>query len=139
MLVYNHTHIRHIMLYHFVKGWKAAHSFRNLNELFGEQSAKVDAGNGLPVSNLATLAGKISQEEVDHRISTTRHFWQPLFPATDEDTSNMYIHIHHILYSIYTIYTIYYTLFTLYIHYIYLHYIILFTINCKIIAKIIYS
>ncbi|CAK9829646.1 Histone-lysine N-methyltransferase SETMAR [Anthophora retusa] len=32
----NHTHIRHIMLYHFEKGWKAAQSFRDLNELFGE-------------------------------------------------------------------------------------------------------
>ena len=49
MLVNNHTHIRHIMLYHFEKGWKAAQSFRDLNELFGEQSAKVDAGNSLLV------------------------------------------------------------------------------------------
>lgn len=36
---------------------------------------------GLPVSNLATLAWKISQEEVDHRISMIRHFW----PAMEED------------------------------------------------------
>ena len=36
MLVNNHTHICHIMLYHFEKGWKAAQSFRDLNELFGE-------------------------------------------------------------------------------------------------------
>ena len=36
MLVDNHTHIRHIMLYHFEKGWKTAQSFRDLNELFGE-------------------------------------------------------------------------------------------------------
>ena len=36
MLVHNHIHIRHIMLYHFEKGWKAAQSFRDLNELFGE-------------------------------------------------------------------------------------------------------
>ncbi|CAK9826415.1 Histone-lysine N-methyltransferase SETMAR [Anthophora retusa] len=36
MRVDNHTHIRHIMLYHFEKGWKAAQSFRDLNELFGE-------------------------------------------------------------------------------------------------------
>ena len=53
MLIDNHTHIRYIMPYHFEKGWKAAQSFRDLTELFGEQSAKVDAGNGLPVSNLA--------------------------------------------------------------------------------------
>ena len=36
MSVENHTHIRHIMLYHFDKSWKTAESFRNLNELFGE-------------------------------------------------------------------------------------------------------
>ena len=32
----NHVHIRHIMLYHYQKGWKAAQSFRDINELFGE-------------------------------------------------------------------------------------------------------
>ena len=36
MLVDNHIYIRHVMLYHFEKGWKAAQSFRDLNELFGE-------------------------------------------------------------------------------------------------------
>ncbi|XP_055951447.1 uncharacterized protein LOC129987498 [Argiope bruennichi] len=36
MRVDNHTHIRHIMLYHFEKGWEAAQSFRDLKELFGE-------------------------------------------------------------------------------------------------------
>ena len=36
MRVDNHIHIRHIMLYHYEKGWKAAQSFRDLNELFGE-------------------------------------------------------------------------------------------------------
>ena len=36
MRVGNHSHIRHIMLYHFEKGWKAAQSFRDLNELFGK-------------------------------------------------------------------------------------------------------
>ena len=57
MLVDNYTHICHIILYHVEKGWKAAQSFRDLNELLAkEQSAKVDAGNGLPISNLATLA-----------------------------------------------------------------------------------
>jgi transposase len=35
MRVDNHIHIRHIMLYHYQKGWKAAQSFRDLNELFG--------------------------------------------------------------------------------------------------------
>ena len=32
----NHIHIRHIMLYHFEKGWNEAQSFRDLNGLFGE-------------------------------------------------------------------------------------------------------
>ncbi len=36
MRVDNHIHIRHIMLYHYQKGWRAAQSFRDLNELFGE-------------------------------------------------------------------------------------------------------
>ncbi|XP_023224660.1 uncharacterized protein LOC111625648 [Centruroides sculpturatus] len=36
MCVNNHTHICHIMLYHFEKGWKAAQSFRDLNKLFSE-------------------------------------------------------------------------------------------------------
>jgi hypothetical protein len=36
MRVENHVHIRHIMLYHFEKGHKAAEAFRDLNELFGE-------------------------------------------------------------------------------------------------------
>ena len=58
MLVDNHTHIRHFAI--------------STKFLGKEQSAKVDAGNGLPVSNLVTLAWKISQEEVDHRISTSR-------------------------------------------------------------------
>ena len=36
MRVDNHNHIRHIVLYHFEKGWTAAQSFRDLNELFGQ-------------------------------------------------------------------------------------------------------
>ena len=36
MRIKNHLHIRHIMLYHFEKGWSAAQSFRDLNELYGE-------------------------------------------------------------------------------------------------------
>jgi hypothetical protein len=48
MRVDNHIHIRHIMLYHFEKGWKAAQSFRNLNELFGEgtiSQSQVESSN----------------------------------------------------------------------------------------------
>ena len=36
MRVDNHVHVRHIMLYHFEKGWKATESVRDINELFGE-------------------------------------------------------------------------------------------------------
>ncbi|PRD28835.1 UNVERIFIED_CONTAM: Histone-lysine N-methyltransferase SETMAR [Trichonephila clavipes] len=36
MRVENHSHIRHIMLYHFEKGLKVAQSFRDLNEIFGK-------------------------------------------------------------------------------------------------------
>ena len=42
MLVNNHTHICHIMLCHFEKGWNAAQSFRDLELLAKEQSAKVE-------------------------------------------------------------------------------------------------
>lgn len=40
----------------------------------GKISGKVDVKNGFLVSNLRTLAWQISQEEVDHRFSMTRHF-----------------------------------------------------------------
>uniref|UniRef100_A0A914E1N8 Mos1 transposase HTH domain-containing protein n=1 Tax=Acrobeloides nanus TaxID=290746 RepID=A0A914E1N8_9BILA len=36
MRVDNHVHVRHIMLYHFEKRWKATESARDINELFGE-------------------------------------------------------------------------------------------------------
>ena len=32
----NHNHILHVLLYQYEKGWKAAQSFRDLNELFGK-------------------------------------------------------------------------------------------------------
>ncbi|GFW72109.1 HTH_48 domain-containing protein [Trichonephila clavipes] len=38
MRVENDIHIRHIMRHHFEKGWKTAQSFRDLNELFGEDT-----------------------------------------------------------------------------------------------------
>uniref|UniRef100_A0A1B0B019 Mos1 transposase HTH domain-containing protein n=1 Tax=Glossina palpalis gambiensis TaxID=67801 RepID=A0A1B0B019_9MUSC len=31
----SYTHIRHIMLYHFEKGWKAGQGFSDLNKLLG--------------------------------------------------------------------------------------------------------
>lgn len=36
MCLDNHTHIHHILLYPFEKGWKAVQSFCNLNKLFGK-------------------------------------------------------------------------------------------------------
>ena len=41
MLVDNHTYIRHIMLDHFEKGWKAAQSFRDL-ELLAKENPCID-------------------------------------------------------------------------------------------------
>ena len=41
MRIVNHNHIRHIMLYHFEKGWNAAPAFRDLNELFGEGTISI--------------------------------------------------------------------------------------------------
>uniref|UniRef100_A0A1B0C551 Mos1 transposase HTH domain-containing protein n=1 Tax=Glossina palpalis gambiensis TaxID=67801 RepID=A0A1B0C551_9MUSC len=38
MPVDNRTHIPHIILYHFGKGWKAAQSLHDLNEFFGEDT-----------------------------------------------------------------------------------------------------
>ncbi|GFU24851.1 hypothetical protein NPIL_296311 [Nephila pilipes] len=77
MHVNNHTHIRHVMLYHIEKRWKAALSFRDRNELFGEkQSVKVNTGKDLAVSNQATLAWNFGHEEVNLWILTTRNFWQ---------------------------------------------------------------
>ena len=35
MRVANYIHIRHILLYHFEKGWPAAASFRDINAVFG--------------------------------------------------------------------------------------------------------
>jgi transposase len=36
MRLENYIHLRHILLYHFEKGWKAAESSRDLNELYGD-------------------------------------------------------------------------------------------------------
>ena len=36
MGIENHIHIRHIMLYHFEKGWNIAQSFRDLIEFLGQ-------------------------------------------------------------------------------------------------------
>ena len=44
MRIEHHIHIRHIMLNHFEKGWNAAQSFRDLNELLGEEKAKLKDG-----------------------------------------------------------------------------------------------
>ncbi|KAI4465818.1 mariner mos1 transposase-like protein [Holotrichia oblita] len=37
MRIENRIHIRYIMLYHFEKSWSATQSFRDLNDLFGEE------------------------------------------------------------------------------------------------------
>ena len=38
MRIKNHIHNLNIMLYHFEKGWNAVQSFRDLNELVGEET-----------------------------------------------------------------------------------------------------
>ena len=38
MRIDNHVHIRHILLYHFEKGHKAIEAFRDINELFGDET-----------------------------------------------------------------------------------------------------
>ena len=91
MLVDNHTHIRHIMLYDFEKGWKAAQSFRDLNELFSEQSAKVDAGNGLLVSNLATRASLEDKSERGETPGETQTFFLLRFLKRSHDSFPMTI------------------------------------------------
>ncbi len=63
MRVDNHIHIRHIMLYHYQKGWEAAQSFRDLNDKLKD---------GLKSSNRATQTSRTMREEVDHRILTIR-------------------------------------------------------------------
>ncbi|GFY75742.1 histone-lysine N-methyltransferase SETMAR [Trichonephila inaurata madagascariensis] len=73
-----HTHIRHIMLYHFENGWKAAQSFRKLNELFGEDTISESRSREYFT---CFKPGNTSLEdkpgEKKHPgISMTRHFWQ---------------------------------------------------------------
>ncbi|GFW98958.1 histone-lysine N-methyltransferase SETMAR [Trichonephila clavipes] len=55
MRVENHSHIRHIMLNHFEKGWKAAQSFGDPNELFGKgtisESSSGSRGRGREPDN----------------------------------------------------------------------------------------
>uniref|UniRef100_A0A1A9ZD28 HTH_48 domain-containing protein n=1 Tax=Glossina pallidipes TaxID=7398 RepID=A0A1A9ZD28_GLOPL len=48
MRVDNHTDVRRIMLYYFEKGWKAARSFRDLNELFGKGTISGRSGRDRP-------------------------------------------------------------------------------------------
>ena len=38
MRIDNHIHIRHVMLYHYEKGWTVAKSFRDINKIFGEET-----------------------------------------------------------------------------------------------------
>jgi len=36
MMIDNHIHIMHVLLYHYAKGWTTAKSFRDINKIFGE-------------------------------------------------------------------------------------------------------
>lgn len=58
------------MTYHFEKVGKAAQSFRGLNEFVGENTIyETRAISSLHVSNLATLAWSISQEQVERLVA----------------------------------------------------------------------
>ena len=46
-----HIHFRNIMLYHSEKGWNAAQSFRDLNELFDEGTISKSQKDGSRSSN----------------------------------------------------------------------------------------
>ena len=75
MRVENHVHIRHIMLYHFEKGHKAAEAFRDLNELFGEGTIgerQVRRWFERFKSGDTSL-----EDEVGHRILMIKLYWMP--------------------------------------------------------------
>ena len=77
--VANHIHIRHIMLYHYEKGWKAAQSFQDLNELFGEGTiserqcwewfARFKSGN----TSLADNPGRNRPSDFDDQALLANH------------------------------------------------------------------
>lgn len=68
------NHIHYIMLYHFEKDWNAAHSFRDLNEFSDEGTISKKWKDGSRNLNRAIQISQMKKEEINHQISTTRHF-----------------------------------------------------------------
>uniref|UniRef100_A0A1A9VXM1 Uncharacterized protein n=1 Tax=Glossina austeni TaxID=7395 RepID=A0A1A9VXM1_GLOAU len=77
----NHTRIRHIMLHHFEKGWKAVQSFRDLNELVVGTTLRTppitcgcDLLRNMVVLSLRLCSGRSSSDDafVEPGGSTTR-------------------------------------------------------------------
>ena len=60
--------------YALEKGWNAAQSFCDLNELFGEGT--ISKSQVERSSNRAMQTSQMKKEEEDHQISTIMHFWQ---------------------------------------------------------------
>ena len=84
MRVENHIHIRHIMLYHYEKGWKAAQSFRDLNELFGEGTITDSA---VRKWFARFKSGDTSLEDKEGRGRPSDFDDQALLTAVEEDES----------------------------------------------------
>ena len=76
MRVENHVHIRHIMLYHFEKGHKAAEAFRDLNELFGEGTIGERQVRRW-FERFKSGDTSLEEEEVGHRILMIKLYWMP--------------------------------------------------------------
>ncbi|KAK6757995.1 hypothetical protein RB195_015676 [Necator americanus] len=84
MRLENHTHIRHIMLYHYEEGWIAAQSFRDLNELFGKGTITDSA---VRKWFIRFKSGNISLEDKEGRGRPSDFDDQALLTAVEEDES----------------------------------------------------
>ena len=77
MLVENHAHIRHIMLYHF-ENIRLQKLFVILTScLAKEQLVKDKSEDGSNASNQAIHHWRMKEEEVGHRILMIKLYWMP--------------------------------------------------------------
>ena len=84
MRIENHIHIRHILLYHFEKGHKAAEAFRDLNELFGDGT--IDEST-VRIWFRRFKSGNTSLEDEKGRGRPSDFDDQALLDAVEEDES----------------------------------------------------
>uniref|UniRef100_A0A1A9UDJ9 Mos1 transposase HTH domain-containing protein n=1 Tax=Glossina austeni TaxID=7395 RepID=A0A1A9UDJ9_GLOAU len=61
----NHTHMHHVILYHFKKEWKAAQSFGNVNKLFAEGTINSIDGKQGRRTNTSSSLGKLFDRGCD--------------------------------------------------------------------------